>query len=139
MKKFVHAEVAAVFGAYPASVRRRLLSLRELIFHVAAKTEGVGPLEEALKWGQPSYLTSKTGSGTTIRIDSIEPAHEQYALYFNCRTSLVDSFREMYRDSLRFAGNRSILLAVAERVPARELRHCISLALTYHRDRKARR
>ena len=37
MKKFADPEVAAVFGAYPARVRRKLLSLREPIFEVAGE------------------------------------------------------------------------------------------------------
>jgi len=40
-----------------------------MIFDVAKKTPGVGKLEEDLRWGQPSYLTLETGSGSTIRID----------------------------------------------------------------------
>ncbi len=47
----------------------RLLFLRELIYDTAARIEGVGPLEEALKWGQPSFLTSESKSGSLIRVD----------------------------------------------------------------------
>jgi hypothetical protein len=49
--------VEAVFAAYPKPVKARLLALRRLILDIAKATEGVGALEEALKWGQPSYLT----------------------------------------------------------------------------------
>jgi hypothetical protein len=31
------------------------LALRELVLQVAATTEGVGELEESLKWGEPAY------------------------------------------------------------------------------------
>jgi len=65
---FANADVAAVFRAYPAPLRARLLALRRLIFDTAAETDGVGPLDETLKWGQPSYLTAASRSGTTIRI-----------------------------------------------------------------------
>lgn len=65
MKRFADPAVAAVFAAYPAGMRKRLLALRALVLDVAAKTEGVGPLTETLKWGQPSYLTDETKSGTT--------------------------------------------------------------------------
>ena len=36
---------------YPPVIRQRVLALREIVFMVAAKTPGVGPLEESLKWG----------------------------------------------------------------------------------------
>jgi hypothetical protein len=57
--------IEAVFEAYPAPVKSRLLALRRLIFDTAKTTTGVGALEEALKWGQPSYLTTESKSGST--------------------------------------------------------------------------
>ena len=65
----MHAAVAAVFENYPAAGRERLLRLRKMIIETAAATPGVGALEETLKWGQVSYLTADSGSGTTVRID----------------------------------------------------------------------
>lgn len=34
----------------------------------AASTDGGGPIEETLKWGDPAYVTSATKSGSTIRV-----------------------------------------------------------------------
>lgn len=68
-RPFANLAVAAHFAAYPSDVRRRMMALRELIFTTAAATDGVGELEEVLKWGEPDYLTSKSRSGSTIRID----------------------------------------------------------------------
>ena len=51
--------VEAVFRAYPKPVKAKLLALRRLIFDTARATEGVGALEETLKWGQPSYRRRK--------------------------------------------------------------------------------
>jgi hypothetical protein len=129
--------VDEVFGAYPKSLRAKLLALRRLIFDTAKATKGVGALQETLKWGQPSYLTTETKSGSTIRIDRVKSAANQYALYFHCQTDLVETFRDMYPTQLRYGGNRSILLNAAEEIPEPELRHCVALALTYHlRKRK---
>jgi hypothetical protein len=139
MKSFADERVAAVFDAYPESVRLKLLALRKLIFATAAKTDGVGQLEETLKWGQPSYLTPATKSGSTIRIDGIKDDDTRCAVYFICHTNLVDRFRELYRDKLRFEGNRSIVLDVKEPLPVEELRHCIALALTYQLDKRRKR
>jgi hypothetical protein len=130
-------KVAEVFAAYPKRVKSKLLYLRRLIFDVASKTEGVGELEETLKWGQPSYLTTQSGSGSLIRVDRIKSRPGKYAMYFHCQTTLVDTFKEMFRDVLEFEGNRAIILDENDRVPVAELRHCIALALTYHSRRKA--
>jgi hypothetical protein len=123
--------VEAVFDAYPKPVKARLLALRRLILDTAKTTRGVGALEETLKWGQPSYLTPETKSGSTIRIDQIKPEPGHYAVYFHCQTNLVETFRELYPE-LRYGGNRSILLDAQDKLPETALRHCVALALTYH-------
>ena len=129
--------VNAVFGAYPAQVRTKLLALRKLIFDTAKTTSGVGALEETLKWGQPSYLTTESKSGSTIRIDQVKTEAGRYAVYFHCQTDLVETFRELYPE-LRYGGNRSILLDAGDKVPEKALRHCIALALTYHARKRCR-
>jgi Domain of unknown function (DU1801) len=123
--------VDAVFGAYPKLVKAKLLALRRLILDTARATKGVGVLEEALKWGQPSYLTSASKSGSTVRIDQVKAGAGQYAVYFHCQTNLVETFRELYPEP-RYSGNRAILLDAADKLPEAALRHCVALALTYH-------
>jgi hypothetical protein len=124
------------FSTYPKPVRQKLLALRQMIFDVAKKTPGVGKLEEALRWGQPSYLTPETGSGSSIRIDHIRNEPRKYAMYFICTSGLIEDFKELYKDELKFVGNRSIVFSVGDRLPEAALRHCVSLALTYHLRKK---
>jgi hypothetical protein len=109
-----------------------------MIFDVAKKTPGVGNLEEGVRWGQPSYLTSETGSGSTIRIDQIGSEGKKYAMYFICTSGLVEEFKELYRGEMKFEGNRSIVFDVTDKLPEAALRHCISLALTYHKRKRKR-
>jgi hypothetical protein len=128
--------VEAVFDDCPAPARTKLKALRRLILDTAKTTKGVGRVEEALKWGQPSYLTPETGSGSTIRIDRVKSASNQVAVFFHCQTDLVETFRELY-PGLSYSGNRAILLDAGAKLPEAELRHCVALALTYHlRKRK---
>lgn len=130
--------VDAVFDTYPKPVKAKLVALRRLIFATAKATRGVGVLEEDLKWGQPSYLTPESRSGSTIRIDQVKAEPGQVAVYFHCQTNLVETFRELYPE-LRYEGNRAILLNAADQLPEAELRHCVGLALTYHlRKQKAK-
>ncbi len=135
MKRFADRGVASVFKAYPASLRRRLMTLRELVFETAARTEGVGALSETLKWGQPSYLTAETGSGTTVRIDRLKKS-DDYAIYFHCQSGLVGQFKELYPDTFRYEGKRAIVFDAKDRMPVKALRHCIGLALTHHLRKK---
>ena len=128
-----------IFDAYPKRIRLKLMFLRRLIFDVAARTAGVGELEETLKWGQPSYLTTQSKSGSLIRIDRVKSRAGTYAMYFHCQTTLVDTFKELYHDKFRFEGNRSLLFNENDKIPVAELSHCIALALTYHLDKKSQK
>ena len=132
LKEFKNPKIAEIFNAYPEDLKEKLMLLRQLIFDTASETEGVGDLEETLKWGQPSYLTTQSKSGSTIRIDSIKPDDKKYAIYFNCKTTLVDTFREIYPEEFNFKGNRSIIFNLNDEIPINELSDCISIALTYH-------
>ena len=119
--------------------RAKLLALRRLILDTAKMTKkAAGALQESLKWGQPSYLTTETKSGSTVRIDQVKAVPGQVAIYFHCQTDLVATFRELYPE-LRYGGNRSILLNAEDKLPEAELRHCVGLALTYHLRKKAGR
>lgn len=137
MKPFANAAVARAFEAYPPKMRRKLLALRELIFRTAASMEAVGELEETLKWGEPAYVTARSKSGSTVRIDWKESHPSQYAMYFHCQTNLVETFRTLFPTEFRFEGNRAIVFHESDVVPADSLTLCIAAALTYHRRRAA--
>jgi len=132
MEPFQYPEVENVFKAYPEKLKRKLMSLRQLIFDTALEIERVGPLEETLKWGQPSYLTQQTKSGTTIRIDQIKSEPGHYGMFVHCQTSLISTYRELYPDILSFDGKRCVRFNGHDDPPGDVLRNCIALALTYH-------
>ena len=135
MRRFTSSDVRSTFKAYPPALREKLMALRELVFDTAARTAGVGRLSETLKWGQPSYLTEETGSGTTVRIGRLK-AGAGYAVYFHCQSGLIGQFRERYADTFRYEGKRAIVFGSGDRVPVRELRHCLALAFTHHARKK---
>jgi hypothetical protein len=127
-------EVADVLNGFPRPVRRRLLEVRRLIFDIAAKSDGVGPLTETLKWGEPAYLTETTGSGSTIRLGWNKSSERSCAILFNCRTTLVDTFRNLFPEAFVYEKNRAILVSASAPLPKAPLSICLSMALTYHRQ-----
>ncbi len=129
------ADVAVAFAAFPQPVRVQLLEVRRLIFATAAGTGGVGPLTETLKWGEPAYLTEATGSGSTIRLGLPKLPEGMGAVLFNCRTTLVETFRAQFQKALVFQGNRAILLDSSAPIPTEPLAMCLTMALTYHHRR----
>ena len=123
-------KVAEVFDNYPKSIRPKMLKLRKLVLETATETEDINQLEETLKWGEPSYLVKK---GSTIRMDWKTKSPDQYAIYFKCTSMLVPTFKTIYGNTFNYEGNRAIIFKLDDEVPVSELKHCISLALTYHK------
>ena len=115
------------FETYPEDISVLLRNIRALIFSVA-KQDGITDIAETLKWGEPSYI-SKIGS--TIRFDWKPKYPQQYCLYFNCKTSLVETFKELYGDTFNYQSNRAIAFQLSDKLPIAELKHCISLSLRY--------
>lgn len=125
--KSVSNEVRTKLENYPINVQKALLTIRSLILEVAEQ-KGLDGIEETLKWGDPSYLSKE---GSTIRYDWKDKTPEQYFIFFNCKTKLVDTFRELYADELTFQNNRAIVLNLNQPIPVNVIRHCIELSLCY--------
>ena len=123
-------KVAEIFDNYPKSIRPKMLKLRKLVLETATEIENINQLEETLKWSEPSYLVKK---GSTIRMDWKTKSPDQYAMYFKCTSKLVDTFKMIYGDTFHYEGSRAIVFKLEDEVPVSELKHCISMALTYHR------
>jgi len=112
---------------YPKDAQSALSQLDVLIYSVANDLE-IADITESIKWGEPCY-SCKTGS--PIRCDWKLKTPQQYYLFFNCQTKLVDTFRELYAETLTFQGNRAIVLNLNGALPEEAIRHCIELALNY--------
>ncbi|QLG44182.1 DUF1801 domain-containing protein [Costertonia aggregata] len=131
MQLISNPKVKAVFDNYPKIVQKQLLALRELVLETATEIEGIKKLEETLKWGEPSYLAKH---GSTIRMDWKAKTPEQFAIYFKCTSKLVPTFKTVYANVFTFEGNRTIVFNVKDKkIPKQELKHCIAMALQYHK------
>lgn len=124
---FHSQDVLQAYENYPLLARQKLYMLRELILEVAFKL-GINDLEETLKWSEPSYLCS---GGSTIRLAWRSKYPGQFAIFFNCKTSLVDTFREVFSSTFTFEGNRAIVFKDQDEIPIKEIKQCIELALRY--------
>jgi len=135
----MNPDVAAVFDTYPGNMKSKLLYLRKLIYETASAIEAVGEIEETLKWGEPSYLTQKSKTGSTVRIAWKESQEQYYSIFFKCTANLVPAMKERFPDSFRFGGDRSIDFLLEDEVPVEDLKQCIGLALTYHKNKNIER
>lgn len=121
--------VLTKFATYPKEVQPKMEALRDLILEAASEIEHISEIEETLKWGEPSYLVKK---GSTIRMDWKPRSPDQYAIYFSCSTSLVETFKIVHGDTFRYEKNRAILFDLDDKVPQKELKACFKMALRYH-------
>jgi len=133
-KDFIeNTQVLNVYSGYEKKAHDKLMLLRKLILETATEINLLDQLEETLKWEEPSYI-SKMGS--TIRIAPFKKNKAKVAMFFNCKTVLVETIQELYQDLFEYEGNRALVFTISDRIPVKELKHCIELALTYHKIKK---
>jgi len=118
-----------VFANYPDFVRDKMQFLRDLVIETAREIEEINILEETLKWGEPSFLTKDS---STLRMDWKEKAPDQYAMYFQCTSRLVDTFRLVFDHKFQYEGKRAIVFQLNQKIPEWELKECIKASLIYH-------
>ena len=132
IKATIATPVDNVIKGYPPLAQNYALKLRALILETAQQDERIGPLTETLKWGEPSYLTEKTKSGTTLRFAWKEKHPAKIGIFVSCQTSLITSFQDQFHGELNFEGTRAIWLGLDKPLPRDILAICIAKTLTYH-------
>lgn len=125
-----HANVEEIFDNYPDNVRDKMQYLRALVIETAEETAGIDQLEETLKWGEPGFVTQR---GSTLRMDWKATSPDQYAMYFQCTSRLVDTFRRVFDHTFQYEGKRAIVFQLDQKIPEIELKECIKACLTYHK------
>lgn len=113
--------VKAAFDALPAAPRAVLLHVREMIV-----TRDIA-VEEALRWGQPAYLTKK---GTTIRLGVTKAGHP--SVFTHCQSSVMSDVQAVAAEGVIWDGNRGVSWPVDAPFPEPILQLLINRALTYH-------
>ena len=127
---FTSDKVAQVYAGFPTVERQMALALRDLIFDVAEATPEVGQLEETLKWGQPSYLTPETKSGSTLRIGLAKGGGA--AIFAHCGTDIINTYAASFADMDQIEGNSAVIFKRADDIVPARLRFLVHHGLTYH-------
>ncbi len=127
MRAIENPAVAAAFEAFSPETRTGVLALREVIFDTAQATPSALPLQEALRWEQPAYLSPR---GSTIRLGRHKSAC--FALFVHCQSRLLTDFRAAFPDEDRVDGNRAVLFDNPDQIDQTRHGWLIARALTYH-------
>ena len=127
MASIKNPEIKSIFAAYPKQARKPMKLLRDWIHEVASEHDM--SVEEAIKWGEPSY---RSDHGSPVRLGVRSDNELLCCIFFNCQTSLVETFRELYADELTFDGKRALTLKADSEFPEDTVKHCLEMALKYH-------
>lgn len=129
--ELVDAAIKQTFDGYQPQTQKVLLQIRAWIFEIASNSEKIGGVEECLKWGEPSYVTTKPKSGTTLRIAQLKSDTTKFGMYVSCQSSLIEEFRVAYPD-LNYDKNRGVIFDVSGPLQIDVIKQFIYLALSYH-------
>ncbi len=55
------------------------------------------------------------------------------SLFFNCKTTLVETCKEIFGELFQYEGTREIVIPLSQELPIEALKHIFSLALRYHK------
>lgn len=127
----IPSEVLAAFEQIPPNARSVLLDIRALILEITKDHAQIGPVQEVLKWGQPSYLPQKPRIGSTLRLWTEKEAGRP-TLFINCQSDLMEQIREIYPSQFHYTGARAISLRGNLGEVRKAVSHIILMVLTYH-------
>ena len=105
------------------------------MFHDVAEKAGAGPLDETLKWGQPSWRPMKPRTGSTLRIDWSPKYPSRLSLYVDCKTDLAARMQILYPDLPENDGQRHLAVALDAPLPEQAIAHLADMTFTYHRTK----
>ncbi|RLJ60362.1 hypothetical protein BCF46_0560 [Litoreibacter meonggei] len=124
-KDALPAEVAKAFAAMPDGIADILRKARLDILRIASTAEGIGPLTETLKRGEPAYLTNAPKTGTTLRLGLIGG---RAAVMVPCSTTILEDARAVFGELPEFSGKRGVILGGEQQV----FDYIVNAALSYH-------
>lgn len=107
------------------------------VFHDIAAQNALGPLDETLKWGKPSWRPKRPRTGSTLRMDWQPNAPHRLSLFVDCKTDLAARMADLYADVLTNDGRRAMGLALTAPLPEQAIAHLAQMTFTYHLKKTA--
>ena len=129
------APLTAYVATWSAAAQDHLWACRTL-FHIIAAEADTGPLDETLKWGQPSWRPQKPRTGATLRMDWAAKTPNRLSFYVDCKTDLAARMRDIYPDLPVNDGQRHLGIDLAQPLPEQALSHLAEMTFTYHRAKR---
>ncbi|MGJ8545148.1 MAG: hypothetical protein ACSHWZ_06860 [Sulfitobacter sp.] len=131
------AAFATASQNWPLAAQQTLANVRRVV-HTMCTGCDAAPLQETLKWGEPSWLPRAPRIGTTLRAAWKPQRPDHFGLFVHCQTSIAAEFDALYPPHsgpplFTRESNRAIWLPLDAPVPEGPIGHLALMALTYHR------
>tara|TARA_R110002049_G_scaffold23545_3_gene83320 strand:- start:34817 stop:35224 length:408 start_codon:yes stop_codon:yes gene_type:complete len=126
------AALLARIATWPAPAQHALWTCRAR-FHDIAKRDDIGPLDEALKWNQPSWRPRRPRTGSTLRLLWDEQQPGDLAFFVDCKTDIAARMQHLYPDLPANDGRRRIAVSLAAPLPDDAISHLAEMTFCYHR------
>lgn len=137
MKHAPSSLLAAVKDWSPAA-QQYLWTCRTL-YHQTAQAADVGVLDEALKWGQPSWRPMTPRTGSTLRMGWSAEAADSMTFFVDCKTDIASRMADIYPDTFANDGRRQLALSLSDPVPQDPVQHLAEMTFCYHRAKRSTR
>ncbi|MFK7835058.1 MAG: hypothetical protein AB8B60_02450 [Sulfitobacter sp.] len=107
------------------------------LFHEIAEENDLGPLDETLKWGQPSWRPTRPRTGSTLRMGWSAAHPDRLSFFVDCKTDLASRMRDMYPDLPQNDGRRQLGIDLGKDLPLQAVSHMAQMTLAYHLRKRA--
>ncbi|TGL86948.1 hypothetical protein EHQ68_15335 [Leptospira congkakensis] len=128
--RFPSEEISSYYFNLTPVMFDKFMEIRTWIYELSESDERIGEIEECLKWAEPSFLTPKTKSGSTIRIAKVNEV--EFALYFNCKTTIAKEIAIEFPE-WNCDGRRALYFKANQKLSKAKLIVCLKKALLYHK------
>ncbi|MEP5732549.1 MAG: hypothetical protein ABJL67_24625 [Sulfitobacter sp.] len=106
------------------------------LFHQISTERDIGPLDETLKWGQPSWRPVRPRTGSTLRMGWRQADADHLAFFVDCKTNLAAQMQDIYPDVFQNDGKRALLLPLSRPFAEQAVAHLAELTFTYHQRKR---
>ncbi len=127
--------LAALIATWPAPARDALLTCRNL-FHQISKDRALGPLDEALKWGQPAWRPVKPRTGSTLRLWWSDAQPDHLAVFVDCKTDLAARMGDLYPQLPENDLQRRLSFSLDAPFPEQAMSHLADMTFAYHLNKR---
>ncbi|WP_299042453.1 hypothetical protein [uncultured Tateyamaria sp.] len=136
MMNMTPPDFLARIETWPQPAQTQFVKLRQIVHDVATSAE-IGPLDESLKWGQPSWRPKRARVGSTLRVDWSPSTPDRLLAFVDCKTNLAAQMDTRFPGQFHNDGRRALGFDLDKPLDEDAVWQLVHLTLTYHRAKRA--